>query len=186
MGHRGNFGVSMGTIIRKKRAIDPNSKHCTNCKHYFKGKCRKINEISNGQQVYIADKTSARKCVYFANKHVENRNTPPKMRKDSHAQKKVKNKTNISKNKDSSLIVEKIQQSVQVIIDNEVTKIHKAREKCVRYVSPITFECETNTRIILSIRGNEQVEYNITTGHDSGNTRICSLSKFIEEALGWH
>ncbi|QQZ64529.1 hypothetical protein JI735_34400 (plasmid) [Paenibacillus sonchi] len=83
MGHKGHFGVSMGTIIKRPKKIDPGSKHCSNCKHYQKGMCRIIAKISNGRQTYVNDKTAAHLCAHFILRQ-------EKITTDNEAQKKKK------------------------------------------------------------------------------------------------
>lgn len=72
--------------------------------------------------------------------------TLPTVKKGSKTPKKVKRKEHKSKPKDSFLKVGPKQCSVQEIIECEVTKLHKARNACKRYDSPLIFKCETNTR----------------------------------------
>jgi hypothetical protein len=71
MRKKGHFGVSMGTVMKKKKKVDSHEVNCMNCTHFFKGICRKLNEISEGKQKYISDNRAAKKCKYYYNKHTQ-------------------------------------------------------------------------------------------------------------------
>ncbi|WP_340010255.1 hypothetical protein MHI32_16120 [Paenibacillus sp. FSL H7-0690] len=180
MKHRGHFGVSMGTIIKKKTKVEPQDKHCSNCRFFYKGICKKIAEVSEGKQLYISNKTAAKRCVHYINRHSEKkskssnekkRNTRPKTEKTKKMTKTIKAAETVK------------ELTIHEIVDIEISRFNKMRERAQRYVSPFLFECKYDIRKVLNVRGNDQVEYRVFSGEDTGKTKICNVNKFKNEVI---
>ncbi|ULO04858.1 hypothetical protein H1230_17085 [Paenibacillus sp. 19GGS1-52] len=180
MKHKGHFGVSMGTIIKKKSKIKPHSKHSSNCKFFYKGICKQVAKASKGRQLYISDKTAAKKCVHYINK-----NDGYKLKTHSEIIKQDEFKAGKNNKIVKPTKHKKIDKELTIheIVDLEILKFNKARERLQRYVSPFFFENENNVRKILTTRGTEQGEYTVVSGIDAGETKICSAYDFKNDAI---
>ncbi|WP_408895284.1 hypothetical protein [Paenibacillus taichungensis] len=170
----------MGTIIKKKTKVKPQDKHCSNCRFFYKGICKKIAEVSEGKQLYVSDKTIAKRCVHYINKHSEKkskssnekkRNTRPKTEKPKKMTRTIKAAENVR------------ELTINEIVDIEISRFNKMRARAERYVSPFLFECKYDIRKVLNVRGNDQVEYRVFSGEDKGKTKICTISKFKIEVI---
>lgn len=183
MKHRGHYGVSMGTIIRKKTKVKPQDKHCSNCRFFYKGICKKIAEVSEGKQLYVSDKTIAKKCVHYINKHSEkkSKSSNEKKRNTRPKTEKPKKMTKTIKAAETAETVREL--TINEIVDIEISRFNKMRERAERYVSPFLFECKYDIRKVLNVRGNDQVEYRVFSGENKGKTKICTINKFKNEVI---
>jgi len=54
---------------RKSNKIEQLNMHCSNCSNYVKGACKVLTEQNGGKTWYLSDKSLAKRCKYFKNKH---------------------------------------------------------------------------------------------------------------------
>lgn len=67
----------MSSIVRRPRkAVDSAAIHCSNCTFFFKGICKKLDEISGGTHRYISNKKQAKNCKYFKRKADRKKSQP--------------------------------------------------------------------------------------------------------------